>query len=122
MASGKAIGEFSMKSITATIIPGPAGSQLSQVNWEGTGTGFGATFLTATFAGGSKDGTYSLNWVSYLDNGDSVTGSGQGTYESIGKNRWRAVNIAEVSDGRRIRAEGEIDLAARSWKGTLFEG
>jgi hypothetical protein len=122
MASGKAIGEFSLKSITATIIPGPAGSPLNQVNWEGTGTGFGATFLTATFVGGSKDGTFSLNWVSYLDNGDGLSGSGQGTYESIGKNKWRAVNVAEVSDGRRIRAEGEIDLAARSWKGTLFEG
>ncbi len=38
MASGKAIGEFSLKSITAAIIPGPAGSLLNQVNWEGTGT------------------------------------------------------------------------------------
>ena len=114
--------EFSLKSITATIIPGPGGSQLSQVNSEGTGTGFGASFLTTTFVGGGKDGTFSLKWVSYLDTGDGLTGSGQGTYESIGKNRWRTVNVAEVSDGRRIRAEGEIDLAARSWKGTLFEG
>jgi len=122
MASGKAIGEFSLKSITATILPGPAGSPLSQVNWEGTGTGFGATFLTATFVGGSKDGTFSLNWVSYLDNGDGLSGSGQGTYESIGKNKWRVANVAGVSDGRRIRAEGEIDLAARTWKGKLFEG
>ena len=23
-----------------------------------------------------------------------------------------------ISDGRRIRGEGEMDLAARSWKGT----
>ena len=121
MAAGKAIGEFSLKSITATIIPGPGGSQLSQVNWEGTGTGFGASFLTTTFVGG-RDGTFSLNWVSYLENGDGLTGSGQGTYESVGKNRWRTVNAADVSDGRRIRAEGEIDLAARSWKGTLLEG
>ena len=37
MASGKAIGEFSLKMITATIVPGPAGSLLNQVNWEGTG-------------------------------------------------------------------------------------
>jgi hypothetical protein len=122
MASGKAIGEFSLKSITATIIPGPAGSPLNQVNWEGTGTGFGATFLTATFAGSGKDGTFSLHWASYLDSGDALNGTGQGTYESAGKHKWRTANVAEVSDGRRIRAEGEIDLAARSWKGTLFEG
>ena len=34
---------------------------MNQVNWEGTGTGFGTTFLTATFVGGSKYGTLSLN-------------------------------------------------------------
>ena|ERR1700723_3098814 len=121
MASAKAIGKFSLKSITSSIIPGPAGSLLNQVNWEGTGTGFGSTFLTATFVGGSKDGTFSLNWVSFLDNGDGLNGSGQGTYESIGKNKWRVLNVADVSDGRRIRAEGEIDLATRSRKGKLFE-
>ena len=122
MASGKAIGEYSLKSITSTQSPGPAGSVLIQVNWEGTGTGFGATFLTSTFVGGGKGGTFSLHWASYLDNGDTLSGAGQGTYESVGKHKWRTANSAEVSDGRRIRAEGEIDLASRSWKGTLFEG
>ncbi len=122
MASGKAIGEYSLKSITSTQSPGPAGSVLIQVNWEGTGTGFGATFLTSTFVGGGKGGTFSLHWASYLDNGDTLSGAGQGIYESAGKHKWRTANSAEVSDGRRIRAEGEIDLAARSWKGTLFEG
>ncbi len=121
MASGKPIGEFSLKSITATIIPGPAGSLLNQVNWEGTGTGFGATFLTTTFVGGGKEGTFSLHWASYLENGDVLNGAGQGTYESVGKHKWRTANFAQVSDGRRITAEGEIDLAARSWKGKLFE-
>jgi hypothetical protein len=27
----------------------------------------------------------------------------------------------DLSDGRRITTEGEIDLASRSWKGTIFE-
>jgi hypothetical protein len=47
MASGKAIGEFSFKAITATYSPGPAGSALDQANWEGTARGFGAVFGTA---------------------------------------------------------------------------
>ena len=59
MASGKAIGEFSFKAITATHSPGPAGSVLNQVNWEGTATGFGAVFSTATYVGGPKNGTFS---------------------------------------------------------------
>jgi hypothetical protein len=39
----------------------------------------------------------------------------------MGKHKWRTANVAQISDGRRISAEGEVDLAARSWKGKLFE-
>ena len=75
----------------------------------------------ATAVGGPKNGTFSLCSAAYLDNGDGVTGIGQGTYESTGKHRWRTENFVQISDGRRVRGEGEMDLAARSWKGTLFE-
>ena len=122
MASGKPIGEFSLKSITSTLSPGPAGSVLNQVNWEGTGSGFGALFETVTFIGGNKDGTFSIVGTAYLDNGEALSGVGQGTYESKGKHRWSTKTIVEISDGRRITSEGEIDLASRSWKGTMFEG
>jgi len=121
MASGKAIGEFSFKAITATHSPGPAGSVLNQVNWEGTATGFGAVFTTVTFVGGPKSGTFSECGTAYLDNGDALNGIGQGTYESAGKHAWRAQSIMQLADGRRIRGEGEMNLASRSWKGTLFE-
>ena len=121
MATGKALGEFSLKAITATYSPGPAGGVLSQVNWEGTATGFGTVFGTATYAGGPKGGSYSWCAAAYLDNGDSQTGMGPGTYESIGKHRWRTEGYIQLSDGRRVAGEGEIDLAARSWKGRIFE-
>jgi hypothetical protein len=121
MASGKAIGEFSLKAITSTHSPGPAGSVLAQVNWEGTGTGFGAVFGTATYVGGPKGGTFSWCSAAYLDNGDALTGIGQGTYESTGKHRWRTEGFIQISDGRRIASEGEIDLASRSWKGKISE-
>ena len=122
MASGKKIGEFSFKFITSTNSPGPAGSVLTQFSWEGTATGFGAVFTTTTSVGGAKGGTFSECGTAYLDNGDSHSGIGQGTYESNGKNRWRTVDFIQISDGRRIAKEGEVDLASRSWKGTLFEG
>ena len=79
MASGKALGEFSFKAVTITYSPGPAGSVLMETNWEGTATGFGAVFGTATYVGGPKSGTFSLCWAAYLDNGDGLTGIGQGT-------------------------------------------
>jgi hypothetical protein len=83
MAS-KQIGEFSLKMITQTNTPGPAGSVLIQVNFEGTGTGFGAIFDTATFIGGGRDGTFSETGSAYLDSGEVLSGVGQGTYESKG--------------------------------------
>jgi hypothetical protein len=121
MASGKPIGEFSLKMITITNTPGPAGSTLIQVNFEGTGTGFGAIFDTATFIGGGKDGTFSQVGAAYLENGEILNGLGQGTYESKGKHRWATTSIIQISDGRRLASVGEIDLAARTWKGTLSE-
>ena len=122
MASGKKIGEFSFKFTTITCSPGPAGSVLNQVTWEGTATGFGAVFSTVTYVGGPKSGTYSECGTAFLDNGDGLSGIGQGTYESTGKNRWRTAGFIQISDGRRLAGEGEIDLASRSYKGTLFEG
>ena len=119
--AGKPIGEFSLKMITLGISPGPAGSVVNAGNFEGTATGFGATFLTANFIGGAKDGTFSLCLASFLDNGEGLSGIGQGTYESNGKNRWRTQAITQISDGRRVMGEGEIDLASRSWKGTISD-
>jgi hypothetical protein len=121
MAAGKAIGEFSLKIVTMTITSGPAGSVLNQVNLEGTATGFGSVFETATFIGGNKDGTFSMVGQAFLENGEGISGIGHGTYESNGKNRWKAKGTIELSDGRRQSNEGEIDLAARSWKGTIHE-
>ena len=121
MASGKKIGEFSLKMITVSHTAGPAGSLLSQVNFEGTATGFGAVYETATFIGGPKDGTFSIVGAAYLDNGEAIGGVGQGTYESKGKHQWATANTMELSDGRRIGGTGELDLASRTWKGTITE-
>ena len=119
--AGKQLGEYSLKAVTATYSPGPAGSVLSQVNWEGTATGFGAVFGTATYVGGPKGGTFSYCAEAFLDDGHAVTGIGQGTFESNGKHRWRTHGFIQISDGRRIATEGEMDLASRSWKGKISE-
>lgn len=91
------------------------------VNFEGTATGFGVVLgtMTATSAG-QKNGTWSWCSAAYLDNGDSVTGNGQGTYSSGGPNRWRTQGFIQISDGRTIRTEGELELATRVWSGKLF--
>ncbi len=121
MAARKPVGEFSFKFTTISTSPGPAGSVLNQVTWEGTASGFGAVFSTITYVGGNKSGTYGECGAAFLENGDGLSGIGQGTYESTGKNKWHTTGFIQISDGRRIASEGEIDLAARTYKGKLFE-
>jgi len=100
MASGKAIGEFSMKMITNTISPGPAGSILLQVNFEGTATGFGTVIETATFVGGGKDGTFSIAGSAFLDNGDVISALVKGP-----------TKVRANIDGRR-RTSGSCPMGA----------
>jgi len=118
--AGKQTGEFSLKSTSITVSPGPASSTLSQVNFEGTASGFGAVLGTAIFVG-DKSGTYSWCGQAYLDSGHIITGSGPGTFESIARHKWRTRGTMQLSDGRAVRTEGDIDLATRSWTGKLSE-
>ena len=120
MAKGKQIGEFSLNFTSLTLTPGPAGSVVIQGNCEGTATSFGTVLGTASFVGG-KSGT--LSWCSsaYLEDGEQLSSSGSGTYESIGKHRWRTLGFLQISDGRSLISEGEIELAKRSWVGKIFE-
>jgi hypothetical protein len=122
MALGKQAGEFSLKATSFTLTPGPAGSVIVQANFEGTATSFGVVIGTMTAASaGQKNGTWSWCAAAYLDNGDSVTGNGQGTFSSGGTNRWRTQGFIQISDGRNIGLEGELDLATRLWSGKLSE-
>jgi hypothetical protein len=122
MATGKPVGEFSLKTTSLTLTPGPGGSVLVQGNFEGPSTHFGTILRTGTFvSAGAKSGTFSVCAAAYLENGDSLTGNGQGTFESSGRHRWRTQELIHVSDGRTYEVEGEIDLAARTWTGKIFE-
>ena len=120
MAVGQQSGEFSFKITSLTFIPGPAHSVLVQANCEGPVTGFGTTLGTGTFIVG-KSGTFSWCAASYLDNGDIFTSTGQGTTESSGQHKWHTHFGVQGLDGRSFGCEGEIDLAARTWKGKFLE-
>ena len=116
MASRQQSGEFSLKIVSMTFTPGPAHSVLLEANCEGTATGFGQVPLTATFVTG-KSGSYSLCGVAYLDNGDIMPFSGEGTHESSGVHKWRTQGLTHLPDGQHLDVEGAIDLATRTWSG-----
>ena len=124
MAKSKAIGEVSLKVTSVTVSPGPGGSTVHAINFEGTGSraGVGSATIVATaaFVGG-KSGTYSFCGAGFFDNGDVNHVNATGTYESTGKHHWRTVAAFQFPDGVSVISEGELDLADRSWKATTFE-
>lgn len=122
MNTAKPIGEFSMKVITSTLTPGPAGATLIACNVEGSATGYGFTAGTLTACSAAqKAGTWSWCAASYPDEGESVTGRGEGTFKTAGTNQWQMPGILNISDGRSCRVEGIFDMVARTWVGRIFE-
>ncbi len=100
------------------------GSVLLQGNCEGPATVReqpATVLVTTTFVGGGKSGTYSSCSQVYLDDGEVVRADGSGSYESVGKHRWRTQGFVQSSTGDSAVNDGEIDLASRSWTGKLLE-
>jgi hypothetical protein len=116
----KPVGEFSFKFTSLALSPGPAGSTLIQGNYEGPVSGFGTVLGTANFVG-RKSGTYSSCSLLYQDDGEEISTTGSGTFDSSGKHRWHTQGFLQRSDGRTVATEGEIDLATRSWNGKSSE-
>jgi hypothetical protein len=120
MAIGKEIGEFSLKSIS-TSYAGDAGSVY--VNLDGTATGYGTVLGTLTFRGdpGATSGALTWRGQGFLENGDTVAGEGQGTWEEIGKHKWRTRMIVTTSDGGCHASDGQLDLQNRTLTGKMLE-
>ena len=95
-------------------------------DFEGAAGDFGVTVGTLHVSlpeGGAKSGTCTWMGQAFPDGSPWVVGSGEGTWEQIeGLNRWKlSFPVLEVSDGSRLRSEGELDLAMRSFNGQLFD-
>jgi hypothetical protein len=125
MSVGKPLGEFSLKSTSLTYAATDTGGTV-QGNFEGTAKGEGLSgpvlgTLIAVGAPGAKSGTCSWVGTSYLDNGEEVGARGEGTWEKAGAHKWRIRGINHLSDGRTIASDGVIELATRSFSGTLYE-
>ena len=125
MAVGKQVGEFSLKSTSLTYTATESGGSV-QINYEGSAKGEGLTgpvlgTLTGRGTPGAKSGSCSWAGIQYLDNGEELNSQGGGTWEKIGTHKWRIRGMNYLSDGRTIASDGVIDLATRSFTGTLYE-
>jgi hypothetical protein len=120
MPIGKEIGEFTLKS-TSTSYAEERGSV--KINFDGTATGYGTVLGTLNFRGepGATSGSLSWRGQGFLENGDTVAGTGEGSWEAIGKHQWRTRLIVTTSDGRCHASEGQLDLKSRTLKGKMLE-
>ena len=101
------------------------GGVVSESDWEGVATGYGAIFgsLIVDVPDGATGG--SVQWVgqAFPEDGAFLNASGKGTWEQVeGAHRWTiSIPVLEVSNGDRLRCEGQIDLATRTFTGQMYE-
>jgi HEAT repeat protein len=84
--------------------------------------GFGTVEGTMTVTGepGARSGKVSFRAAAFLDDGKIINGTGEGTWETVGKHKWRIRGINYV-DGRTFASDGELELATQSFSGKIFE-
>jgi len=126
MALGKEIGQFSFKSTSATLIPGPGKAITFQTNFEGTskgeaGEGIEFGTLTVIAEPGAKSGTWEWCGAVFLKGGGGLGGNSHGTWHESGPNKWQYRGTGQYSDGRLFAIESEEDLATRTITGKSYE-
>ena len=120
MSLGKELGDFKFK--ITSVSQSEDWSSIS-ADCDGTGTGFGTVLGTIHFKGaaGEKQGMCSWRGQGFLDDGNEVTATGEGVWQSSGKHRWRIRSIHLISNGEVIATDGELDLASRSFEGKIYD-
>jgi hypothetical protein len=120
------IGEFSFTHVGNVYGKNDDGVVVAYANYDGEATGFGTVMGTMSFPlpeGGATSGACTWTGQGFPPDRGWVSGSGDGTWEQIeGKYAWKiSIPAIENSDGSRVRSEGELDLAARTFKGQMFD-
>lgn len=120
------IGEFSLNHVGNAYAKNDDGVVVAYANYDGTATGFGTVMGTMSFPlPGSGDTSGHCSWTGQAFPPDQpwTTSSGDGTWEQIeGRHAWKiSLPVIELSDGSRLRSEGEIDLEARTFNGQIFD-
>lgn len=120
------IGEFALNHTGSAYLKNGDGVVVAYVNYEGTATGYGTVMGTMCFQlpeGGATSGTCSWTAQGFPPDSAWSTSTGDGTWKQVeGKFAWKVdLPVVEISNGTRIRTEGELDLEARTLTGLMFE-
>ena len=69
----------------------------------------------------NNSGTVSWAAQAFLEDGTTVGGLGEGTIEKDpNEHIWKISMIVEVSNGDKLRSEGQISLATLEYTGQMF--
>lgn len=122
MGNEQGVVEFTSNCTSVTVSRGSSGNLVTQINVEGASKAYGPFAGTITVTGGNKGGSWHYEAFAMPPDSSRVTGSADGSYESVGQTRWRTVGsgtIASDSAIQNLRLEAEFDFAKRSWNGRL---
>ncbi len=115
-------GEFSLEHKGTTYIKTDDGLD-NYVNFQGTATGYGTVIGTLKGSNpltGSISTSGPCTWSSqaFLEDGTTVTAYGEGSYEQLtDQQKWNITLDIEISNGDKIRSEGQIDLTTLIFSG-----
>ena len=118
------LGEFAHRHTGNSYTPREGGGLVVNSSWEGAATGYGTVFGSLIFdvEDGATGGA--VQWVgqAYPPDSDFTNGNGTGTWAQVeGAHRWTiSIPVIVVSNGDRIRCEGEVDLATRTFTGQMY--
>ena len=119
----EALGEFANRHVGSSYATREGGVVVNS-SWEGTATGYGTVFGSLIFdvEDGAKSG--SVQWVgqAFPPDSDFLNAKGSGTWAQVeGAHRWTiSVPVITVSNGDRVRCEGQVDLATRTFTGKMY--
>jgi len=101
---------------------GDAGNMIAEVNMEGTAEGFGLFVGTMTVTpAAAQSGTW--QWVSacWLDAGGSMDLVGQGRFDADRPKHFKASGLLRDLLGITMELESTIDMASKTWEGTVTQ-
>jgi hypothetical protein len=120
------VGAFALNHTGSAHMRSEDGVVVAHASYEGLGNGHGTIMGTLAFPlaeNGASSGVCTWTGQTFPLDAPWTSSTGDGTWEQIeGRYAWKIhIPVLEISDGNKLRSEGELDLVARTFKGQLFE-
>ena len=122
MGANQSVVEFTSSFTSVTVSRGQAGNLIAQINVEGSSAAYGPFVGTVTVTGANKGGSWHYEAFAMPADGSRVTGTADGSYESLGPTSWRTIGSGKIESDtaiQNLRLDAVFDFGKHSWNGTL---